>query len=83
MDEIGDLQAAIAAAAEASNMEDYRLQLLPKVKSSFEQIMEDLQSGAKADVPVVGKELRELARLQRMLQGNGVLAFMPYEMEIK
>lgn len=83
VDEIGGLDAAIAAAAEAANLDEYRTTLLPVVKTPFEKIMSDLQSNMKAEVPVIGKELREIARLQRMLQGNGVLAFMPYELEIK
>jgi protease-4 len=83
VDEIGGLQDAIVEAATAANMDDYELKLLPRVKTPWEKIMEDLQSNAKVEVPVIDKELREIAKLQRMLQGNGVLAFMPYELEIK
>ncbi|MFK7973125.1 MAG: signal peptide peptidase SppA [Bacteroidia bacterium] len=88
VDEIGGLDAAIAAAAEAANLTDYRTKLLPTIKTPFEKIMEDLSgatqlSAENIEIPVIGNEVRELARVQRMLKGNGVLAFLPYELDIK
>lgn len=86
VDEIGGLDAAIAAAAAAANLESgYRPVLMPKVKTPFEKMMEDFSAGANVSVTVPGfeRETQEIVRLKRMLQDNGILMYMPYQLDIK
>ncbi len=60
VDEIGGLDAAIRRAAELANLEKYRTVSYPKLKSPFEQLMEDFVGGN-------AQALMADARIQEML----------------
>ena len=52
VDELGDLEAAIEAAAELAGLEDYKLRELPKMVDPFEEFMKEL-SGEEAAARVL------------------------------
>ncbi len=86
VDEMGELNDAIAAAAEAAELEDYKVRLLPAAKSPFEEIMKSFTGQGKIQIEIdhpLKKELDLLEKLKRTFPGSGVYAMMPYEMEIK
>ena len=81
VDEIGDLQDAIAYVSnEAGVAEDYRIQLLPKAKSPFEEIMGDLggmQAQKLAEELQLTEEMKLLKEMKKMFPRSGVYALMP------
>ena len=86
IDEIGTLDDALAAAAEAAELEDYKVRLLPTAKSPFEEIMESFTGQGKLKIEIdhpLKKELETLEQLKRTFPRSGVYALMPYQMEVK
>lgn len=89
VDEIGNLDDAIAAAAEMVDLETYGIRKYPKYKSDFEKLMEDF-GGAKAKVgeSFIKEELGEeafqiLREVKQLSQQKGVQARMPFTLKIK
>ena len=89
VDEIGDLDDAIAAAAEMVELETYGIRKYPKYKSDFERLMEDF-GGAKAKVSEafikqeVGDEVFQvLKEIKQLSKQKGVQARMPFTLNIK
>ncbi|MEM6632059.1 MAG: signal peptide peptidase SppA [Bacteroidota bacterium] len=84
VDEMGQLDDAIEAAAEAAELEDYKVKLLPAAKSPFEEIMKSLTGQGSLKIEVdhpLKKELEKLEKLKRAIPSSGVYALMPYVME--
>ena len=89
VDEIGNLDDAITAAAEMVDLESYGIRKYPKYKSDFEKLMEDF-GGAKAKVgesfikEELGKEaFQVLKEVKQLSQQKGVQARMPFTLKIK
>jgi protease-4 len=89
VDEIGNLDDAIAAAAEMVNLESYGVRKYPKYKSDFERIMEDF-GGAKARVgeAFIKEELgneafQVLKEFKQLSEQKGIQARMPFTLNIK
>ncbi|WP_350290378.1 signal peptide peptidase SppA [uncultured Croceitalea sp.] len=89
VDEIGNLDDAIAAAAEMVDLDTYGIRKYPKYKSDFEKLMEDF-GGAKAKVgeSFIKEELGEEAfqivkEVKQLSQQKGVQARMPFTLNIK
>jgi len=89
VDEIGNLDDAIAAAAEMVNLESYGIRKYPKYKSDFERIMEDF-GGAKAKLSesFIKEELGDevfqvLKEVKQLSKQKGVQARMPFTLNIK
>jgi len=89
VDELGDLDDAIAAAAEMADIERFGVRKYPKYKSDFEKLMEDL-GGMKAKIgaSVLKEELGEdtyntLKELKKMTEQQGIQARMPYNLNIR
>lgn len=90
VDELGGLDVALAKAAELAELEEYGLLRLPRSKSFFEVLMDDLGSGnvsaPKVDVALpVGldmNEFEELVLLERLSHGD-VAALLPGNPTIK
>jgi len=89
VDEIGNLDDAIAAAAEMVNLESYGVRKYPKYKSDFERIMEDF-GGAKVKVgeAFIKEELgneafQVLKEFKQLSEQKGIQARMPFTLNIK
>lgn len=86
IDEFGDLDAAVAAAAELAGLEKYRRSYYPEIKSPFEALLEQL--GGKAEVNIKMPEqlgpLYEVYQQKRLIESmKGPQARMPYSLRIK
>lgn len=89
VDELGNLDDAIAAAAEMAGLDDYGIRKYPKYKSDFERLMEDL-GGAKAKIgqsiiqEEIGSEAYQLLKEFKQLgKQEGIQAKMPFRLNIK
>jgi protease-4 len=86
IDELGGIQMAIDIAASKAGLEDYSLKSMPKQKNTIEQLMEEF-GAASVKQRVLKEELGEYydtyAKLQTLLQHEGMLMRMPVDIEIK
>lgn len=89
VDELGNLDDAIAAAAEMASLDTYGIKKYPKYKSGFERLMEDLE-GASVQIKekLVKNEIGEeaysiLKELKSFKEQKGIQAKMPFALDIK
>lgn len=89
VDELGNLDDAISAAAEMAEIDTYGVKKFPKYKSGFERFMEDLE-GASVKIKEnllkdeIGEEAYQvLKELQSFKKQSGVQARMPFALDIK
>ncbi|HDZ06953.1 hypothetical protein LCGC14_0051450 [marine sediment metagenome] len=89
VDELGNLDDAIAAAAEIASLDSYGIKKFPKYKSGFERFMEDLE-GASLQIKEnllkdeIGDEAyKVLKELQSFKKQQGIQARMPFALDIK
>ncbi len=89
VDALGNLDDAIAAAAELAEVESYGIRQYPKYKSDFEKLMEDF-GGAKAKIgeellkEELGTELYQvLKEIKQISSEKGIQAKMPFTLNIK
>ncbi len=89
IDELGNLEDAIAEAANMAELNDYGIKKFPKYKSGFERLMEDL-GGASAKVKQefieeeIGTEAYSiLKQVKSVMEQEGVQARMPFVLDIK
>ena len=89
IDELGDLEDAIAEAAKMAELEDYGIKKLPRYKSGFEKFMEDI-GGASATVVdnVIEKEIGVeaytiLKQVKSTMGQKGIQTRMPFVLDIK
>lgn len=84
VDKFGGLTEAIKIAAKKAKLDNYRLLELPKQKEAFEAIMEDFGGQAKMWImkDELGDAFKHYNYLKSMLQKGGVVARMPYDVEI-
>jgi protease-4 len=89
VDELGDLDDAIAAAAEMAGLETHGIRKYPKYKSDFERLMEDFSSAKlKIGESVLKEELGDeayqaLKRLKQMTEQQGIQTRMPFNLNIQ
>ncbi|NNG09542.1 MAG: signal peptide peptidase SppA, partial [Arenibacter sp.] len=89
VDELGGLDDAIAEAANLAGVENYGLKKLPKYKSDFEQLMEDLGgASAKSKQAIIQEEIgfeayTILKEIKTAMENKGVQARMPFALRIK
>jgi len=89
VDELGGLDDAIAEAANLVGLENYGLKKLPKYKSDFEQLMEDLGgAGTKSKQAIIQQEIgfeayAILKEIKAAMENKGVQARMPFTLRIK
>ncbi len=86
VDELGGLELAIDIAAAKAGLEDYAVKSLPKQKNTLEQLMEELGGGTmkqRALKEELGDYYDTYAKLQKLLQQEGMLMRMPVDIEIK
>ncbi len=89
VDEIGNLDDAIAAAAKMVELENYGVRKYPKYKSDFERLMEDF-GGAKTKIGenIIKEELgneafQVLKEFKQLSKQKGVQARMSFNLNIK
>ncbi|MDF0707972.1 signal peptide peptidase SppA [Flagellimonas okinawensis] len=89
VDELGNLEDAIAAAAEMAGTEDYGVRKYPKYKSDFERFMEDFGSvkskiGESIIQEEIGSETYEILKeFKQFTKQEGIQAKMPFSLNIK
>ncbi len=89
VDELGNLDDAIAEAAKMANVEDYRVRKLPRYKSGFEKLMEDLGGvSAEAKQNFIEEEIGSeaysiLKQVKYAMEQKGPQARMPFVLNIK
>ena len=89
VDELGNLDDAISAAAELAGLESHGIRKYPKYKSDFERLMEDFSSAkTKIGESVIKRELgadtfNRLKTFKRITEQKGVQARMPFNLNIQ
>ncbi|WP_430410269.1 signal peptide peptidase SppA [Kordia sp.] len=89
VDEIGGLDMAIQAAANAADIEDYRIKELPVYKKDFQSILDQYTGGfIQSKEAILREELGDenymlLQKMKKMTQLEGPQLLLPYEIEIK
>jgi len=89
VDELGNLDDAITAAAEMAGLDDYGIRKYPRYKSDFERFMEDLggmkdKIGESIIKEEIGTEAYEvLKEFKQLGKQEGVQAKMPFSLNIK
>jgi protease-4 len=84
IDEFGGLERAIEIAAEKAGLEKYRITELPKQKDPFESMIQELTGSAKARLlkDELGMAYKQYQSFMEIATSRGVLARMPYDIEI-
>jgi protease-4 len=89
VDELGGLDKAVAEAARMVDLENYGIKKLPKYKSDFEKLMEDMggaTSKSKEDLirEEIGAEAYTILKeIRSAMENKGVQARMPFTLNIK
>lgn len=89
VDELGNLNDAIAAAAELAEIDTYGIKKYPKYKSGFERFMEDVNSAkTKIGQNLVKEEIGVrtydiLKQMKSAMEQEGIQARMPFVLDIK
>lgn len=89
VDELGNLDDAIAAAADMAGLGAYGIRKYPKYKSNFERFMDDLggmESKIKASLikeEIGGEAYQILKEFKQASEQKGVQARMPFSLNIK
>jgi len=89
VDELGNLNDAIAEAAKMANLDEYGIKKFPRYKTGFERLMEDLggaSAKAKQDFieEEVGAEVYSIMKqFKSAMEQKGIQARMPFVLDIK
>lgn len=85
IDVFGGLEKAIEIAVEMAGLDHYRTIDLPKKKDPIEQIISELTGDAKARIlkDELGVSYKYYKNLQNILNQEGILARIPYDIEIE
>lgn len=89
VDELGNLEDAIAAAAELADIKEFGIRTYPKYKTGFEKLMEDMgAASAKAKQKAIEEEIgtetyQILKQIKSTMNQKGVQARMPFVLDIK
>ena len=84
VDEMGGISKAIEIAVKMAGVENYRIVELPKLKEPFEQLLEELSGDAslKRIQHELGAEFKYYYQLREVLNSKGILAKIPFAVEI-
>jgi protease IV len=84
IDLYGGLTNAIELAKTKAGLDNFRIVNLPKLKDPFEELMKELSGSAKAGFmkDELGEGYKYYEQLRGVLSQKGVLARMPYDIEI-
>lgn len=84
IDAYGGLTDAINLAKEMANLDSYRIVNLPKLKDPFEELLKGFSGSARASFmkDEMGENYKYYEQLRSIISQRGVLARMPYDIEI-
>ncbi len=89
IDELGNLNDAIAEAAKMANLNAFGIKKYPRYKTGFERFMEDFGGlGARAKQDLIQEEIGDeaystLKQIKSAMQQKGIQARMPFVLNIK
>ncbi len=84
VDAYGNLEDALAYAAEKIGVENYKLDVLPERKDPFEQILSDLRGNAKIEAEqLLGPYGKYAKGIKHLADGERVKARVPFDMIIE
>jgi protease IV len=85
VDEMGNLEDCIKAAATQAGLTDYTVEKLPTLIDPFQKLVEELTGQKQAQImeKVFGPDFKMLQNAQQFINMNGVQARMPFIMEIR
>ncbi len=88
VDGLGGMPEALDLAAEMAGITEYKLTVLPRYKTGFERLMEDLGGGQMSTDEWIRSELgpdlgEAINALKHILREEGIQARMPYTLNIK
>lgn len=81
VDDFGGLNRAIEIAAEKAGIKQYRIVELPRQKNPIEQLVSELSGEARL-AKMIPYELRYYFHFKNIIDSRGILARLPFEMEI-
>ncbi|MBV5311829.1 MAG: signal peptide peptidase SppA [Prolixibacteraceae bacterium] len=84
IDVYGGLTDAIELAKKMANLDTYRIVNLPKLKDPLEELMKEISGSAKAGFmkDEMGENYKYYEQLRSLISQKGVMARMPYDIEI-
>ncbi len=84
IDAYGGLTDAIDLAKKMANLDNYRIVNLPKLKDPFEELLKGFSGSARASFmkDELGESYKYYEQLRSIISQKGVLARMPYDIEI-
>ena len=84
IDAYGGLTEAIALAKKMAGLDNFRIVNLPKQKDPFEEFMKEFSGSAKASFmkDELGETYKYYQQLQGIISQRGIMARMPYDIEI-
>ncbi|MDO8928619.1 MAG: signal peptide peptidase SppA [Bacteroidota bacterium] len=84
IDAYGGLTDAINLAKKMANLDNYRIVNLPKLKDPFEELLKGFSGSARASFmkDEMGENYKYYEQLRSIISQKGVLARMPYDIEI-
>jgi protease-4 len=84
VDEIGGLDKAIELAKKAAKLDDYKISNYPKRKDPFAELLEELEMDIESKVlsRVLGPEHKYYQKIESITKQTGVMARMPFDIEL-
>lgn len=84
IDSYGGLTAAIEVAKNMANLDNFRIVNLPKLKDPLEELLKEFSGSAKASFmkDELGEGYKYYEQLRSLVSQKGVLARMPYDIDI-
>jgi protease-4 len=84
IDSYGGLTDAIALAKKMAKLENCRIVNLPKLKDPFEELLKGFSGSAKASIikDELGENYKYYQQLRNIISEKGILARMPYDVDI-
>ena len=84
IDGYGGLTEAIALAKKMAKLDNYRIVNLPKQKDTFEELMKGFSGSAKASFmkEELGENYKYYQQLHSIISQKGIMARMPYDIDI-
>lgn len=84
IDAYGGLTEAIALAKKMAKLDNFRIVNLPKLKDPFEELLKEFSGSARASFmkDELGENYKYYEQLHSILSQKGILARMPYDIEI-
>ena len=85
IDEFGGLNDAIALAKKMAKLDNFRIVNLPKLKDPLAELLKEFSSSAKAGFmkDELGESYKYYDQLRGLISQKGILARMPYDIDIR